>query len=384
MSWDFIPDKPEPKPNTTKGGSSFTEGKNVFIDIYNNHLDAHTLFSTPPIKSEFNNVENYKVAERLFSSDQIKRFIDRGNKWYGDKIDYEKLINGYTQFQNPDLLNSTISKIKNEIKDDMFSGLEKPRMKINDRFGMFSFDLASMAMTYIYDYYNKNGIKVDSNYVKKKKDKFYFEPTNEEVEQRIKKRENGSPYVISSVRNCLIDFEKQEKQERSVEIIVNNSFFDGEEANTLIYNSMASVAVAQNLLLKGFKVKITSLLTVKNGNSKKMYYHFVPVKRFNQPLDANAVAYVCGDPVFFRYQGFKMIIKGYDNNKDVSPSTVGSIINDKKLISNNIESDYVVNSTRKQADTRLYFGGSRNLNQVKNEVNEALEILNQRYGKKNN
>lgn len=71
----------------------------------------------------------------------------------------EKLIEGYTTFQNPKLLSETISRIDNEIPADLFSAIEKPKMKINDKFGMFSFDLASMAMTYVYEYFTKEGKK---------------------------------------------------------------------------------------------------------------------------------------------------------------------------------------------------------------------------------
>lgn len=54
--------------------------------------------------------------------------------------------------------------------------------------------------------------------------RFIYLPTMEKVEQRIKRREDGTPVVVSSVRKSLIDFEKKDRQDRSVEIMVFNSF----------------------------------------------------------------------------------------------------------------------------------------------------------------
>lgn len=377
MNFDFLPNTPE-KPNTASGtGGQFSVGKNVFFDNYLNHLDAHKLISTPPQRSEFLLSQNYDLAKILFSEKTVKSGIF--SNFYGNNTDFDKLIAGYTEFQNTQLLNDVIAKVDSKIPSDLFSGIEKPKMLINDRFGMFSFDLASMAMTYVYEYYDKFGNKVDANFVSKKGNLFYFE--NEIVEQKIKRQENGNPVVVSSVRKSLIDFEKKQKQQRAVEIFVVNSVAAKEKASDFIYNSMAAISVAKNLILKGFQVKVTALLTVYyNG---VIYYHFVPVKRFNQPIDINAAAYVCGDPRFFRYQGFKIYLSGYDRNRVISPDSLGTPFVNKEIISETIEKDYVKNSTLKQADTRLYFGNSRSFADVQNEVEKALVILIKNYGAKN-
>lgn len=380
MDFDFLPNiPPPPKPNTSEGtGGKFNVGKNVFFDDYLHHLDAHKLFSTPPLRNEFDLIGNFAVAKNIFSKSTIEYKIQ--SNFFGYGTTFQNLIDGYTEFQDPNLLNETINKIDNEIPADLFSGIEKPKMKINDRFGVFSFDLASMQMTYVYEYFDKKGNKVDANFVKKIGTNFYFE--NEIVEQRIKRHENGNPVVVSSVRNCLIDFEKQPKKQRAVEIFVINSASASVLPKDFIYNSMAAISVAKNLILKGFQVKITALLSVTNNNT--FYYHFIPTKRFNQPLDINATAYVCGDTRFFRYQGFKIYLKGYDRNNKISPDGLGYPFTVKKTISETIEKEYVKNSKLKQADTRLYFGNSRNLEDVKKEVKEALLILNEKYGNSKN
>lgn len=373
--FDFLP-SPETNPQISEGsGGSFGVGKNIFTDKYKNHLDAHKVFSVPPLRSEFNLQANFDVAANSFSDIVVKSRV-RTN-FFGNNTDYNQLLQGYTLFQNPSFLNSTLNQLQAQIPADLFSGIEKPKMKINDRFGMFSFDLASMAMTYVFEYFDKKGNLVDSNYVEKRNEKFYFK--NEVVEQKIKKRENGSPYVVSSVRNCLIDFEKVAKQERSVEIFVLNSFGGGEETDKLIYNSMSAICVAQNLILKGFRVKLT-MLDVGRMRDNTTYYNIVPVKKFNEPLDINAAAYVLGDPRFYRFQCFKLIIHGCDINFKICDSSLGNTVRDKNLISSAIEKEYVPNSGLKQADTRLYFGGSRNMQEVEKEVTDALTILNANYG----
>ncbi len=385
MAFDFLPDQqpPPPKPNTEEAsGGRFSVGKNVFYDDYKHHLDAHALFSIPPKSHEFKLPYNWDQVKKYYFSDDT---LDYNNEdgFYGPGTEVEKLKEGYTAFQNPKLLGDTINKIDSEIPADLFSAIEKPKMKINDKFGMFSFDLASMAMTYVYDYYSKKGEKVDSSFVEKSTSKFIFLPTKEEVTQKIRRRKDGTPVVVSSVRNSLIDFEKQDKQDRSVEIMVFNSFAARETANEVIYNSMAAISVAKNLILKGFRVKLTSVVVVNNKDSKpKTYFHFIPAKRFNQPLDINAAAYVCGDPRFFRFQGFKIICSGFDRDNERIPGGLGTIRSDAKTLSLIIEKEYVANSDLKQADTRLYFGGSRSLFEVKEEVKTALEILNDKYAEK--
>ncbi|NJW53560.1 hypothetical protein [Salinimicrobium oceani] len=386
MAFDFLPDQqpPEPKPNTEEAaGGQFSVGKNVFYDDYKHHLDAHALFETPPQAKNFKLPYNFnEVKDYYFDEYNLKNKIK--NNFYGSGTTLEKLKEGYTTFQDPKLLNETINKIDNEIPAEMFSAIDKPKMKINDRFGMFSFDLASMAMTFVFDYYTRKGEQVDSSFVEKDKStsRFIFLPTKEEVEQRIRRRADGTPVVVSSVRNSLIDFEKDSKQDRSVEIMVFNSFAGREDAGTVIYNSMASISVAKNLLLKGFRVKLTSVLVVAGAG--KNYFHFVPAKRFNQPLDINAAAYVCGDPRFFRYQGFKMICSGYDRDGERIVGGLGTILTNIKPLSLTIEKEYVSNSELKQADTRLYFGGSRSLRSVNREVKQAIEILNNKYGNEKN
>jgi len=382
MAYDFLPgETANLNVNKTTSGGVFKAGKNIFIDKYQDHLDAHKVYSQPAKKSEFKVDANYsKYINTYFSEQKIKESIEDG--FYGPNTDYDTLISGYTQFQDPKLLNSSLNKVKDKIPNDLFSGLEKPKINFNDRFGIFSFDLASMMMTYVYEYFTKQGKKVDANYVEYINDQFIFTPSNQIVDQKIKRREDGTPVVVSSVKKSYIDFQKQEKKDRSVEIMINSSFSFYEKATDIIYNSLAGISVAENLIKRGFKVKLTGLFT---GKSKGVnYFSFIPVKRFNQPLDKNAAAYVCGDPRYFRFQFFKLMIHAVDQNKKQVQEGIAYAITDKNQIANTIETKYVPNSDRKQADTRLYFGGARNMNDVKQEVDEALTILNKKYGDKEN
>ena len=379
MAFDFLPGEDSFNPSTTTSGGEFKVRNNYFIDKYQDHLEASRVISTPPKKNEFKLFENYNLAKnRTFNPEWIKE--KNRNGAYGPKTDYKTLVDGYTQFQNPKLLDDSLKKVKDKIPEDLFSGLEKPKINFNDKFGIFSFDLASAMMTYVFDYYTKDGIKVDSNYVEKIDDQFIFTPSNQIVDQVIQRREDGTPVVISSVKKSYIDFQKQEKKDRSVEIIINTAFSAGEEAENVIFNSLAGVSIAENLEKRGFKVKITGLFSTYNNDTKESFYSFVPVKRFNQTLDKNAAAYVCGDPRYYRYQYFKLIFHAIDQQVFVVPGGLGRPLNNLDSISNVIEKEYVPNSSRKQADTRLYFGGSRSMEDVKQEVNQALKILNNKYG----
>lgn len=383
MSFNFLPDTPPPpKPNTSAGvGSNFSVGKNYFFDKYENHFDVQRLIEFPITREQFNLEENFLIAKDvLFKLSNIEYKIK--NNWYGVNTEIDKLFNGYTIFQNPTLLTDTLKIIDSEIPNELFSGIKKPKMKINDRFGMFSFDLASMAMTYVYEYFNNQGEKVDSNFVQKVGTDFVFLPTNEKVTQKIKRQENGNPVVISSVRNSLIDFQKKEQEKKAVEIFILCSASSGVKAQDYIYNAMAGIAVAQNLVKKNIQVKVTGLFTTKD-NYDRVFFHFIPVKNFNQPLDINALAYVCGDARFYRFQGFKAYFMGWDSLSLKAQSNLGSSFDDLEVISQIIEKEYIVSSKRKQGDSRLYFGGSRSIEEVKNEVKNAIKILELNYGNTN-
>ena len=193
MAFDFLADKEDFNQNKTTSGGRFKSGKNVFIDKYQSHLDAHNIFGIPFERKYFRLKANFDFIKRYYADDNISR------DFYGPKTKLAKLKEGYTQFQKPELLDEALNKLKVNINDDLFSGLDKPKVNFNDKFGIFSFDLASMMMTYVFEYYTKNGDKVDSNYVEKNKNgQFVFTPNGQIVDQVIKRREDGTPVVVKN------------------------------------------------------------------------------------------------------------------------------------------------------------------------------------------
>jgi hypothetical protein len=202
------------------------------------------------------------------------------------------------------------------------------------------------------------------------------------VYQRIKRRENGTPVVVSSVRNSLIDFEKKEKEKKAVEILVNVRFASNERIEETLYNSLAAMVVAQKLISIGFQVKITAIVSIQDDKENN-YFHFIPAKNYNENFDKNAVAYVCGDPRFRRFQGFKILIKGYDNLLINTPKGIGFGVGDISEIETIIEKEYVPNSNLKQANARLYFGGARNQSDFEAELRLAERKINNQYGNNN-
>lgn len=371
--------EPGGKPGKPGSGTSIKVGANYFFDDYKNHFEIQTIFDIPPIESQFRVKQNYLLVKEKFSEEVIKNRIR--NDWYGLNTDYDKLINGYTLFADPEMLESTIEKLDGALPKDLISGIEKPKMLINDRFGMFSFDLASMAMTYVYEYLDKKNNIIPPDFVEKIKGIFINTKTNEEVYQRIKKRENGTPVVVSSVRKSLIAFEKKETDKRAVHIFITTDMDGRTPAQSYLYNSMAAISIVKNLIIKGFLVKISAVFV--GIINKNIHYDILPVKHYTDTLDINAIAYVCGDARFYRYQYFKAIVAGCDRIGEVCPSGFGGVISDVSYIAEKIEKEYIPNSKLKQPDTRLYFGGSRNLEQAKQEVKTAVKILDKKFGHEN-
>lgn len=307
--------------------------------------------------------------------------------WFGPNTKLETLLAGYTIFQKPELITKVRNRAKEHLPSDLLANVEKKKTRFNDKaFGVFSFDMASMGMFYVYEYYNTKGQKVDTNLVEKVGEKYYFLPTKTEVFQQVKQNENGTPVVRSNIKKSYIDFEKKKKQDSAVEIFVAISFGANVNIEAAIYNALAATVVADVLSKKGIKVKVTSVLSVNQKVKSKPGYlfHFVPAKRFEDPLDENALAYVCGDPRFFRFQGFKMIIKGHDWINNKCDYSLGRSIKDLKFIQQTIENHYIPKSQRATGDLRLYFGGARNLSQSIEEVKKAATILSNKYGNEQN
>lgn len=395
MSYSFLPDKkkeeqpapaPAPKPVKTNSGSGAgsqlvfdsvdSKAKLYFFDQFKNHFDIAKLYN-PVNLSDFNLSSNFENFKRFFRKQNIEDYIK--DEWYGQGTQYEKLVAGYTEFSNPDLLHKVIEQVKNILPNNLISQVPKPTININDRFGLFSFDLASNSMFYVYDYFDKNNVLVDANFVIQKDGIFIDTLTNEEVYQKIKIDENGNPKVISTAKKCLIDFSKKNKDRKAVELFCLCTCSANEKAEDYIYNSMACIAIAKDLILKGFKVKITAVFCYENDINTARIFELVPVKNYNETLDINSVAYVCSDARYYRYQHFKAVYYCFDQSKLQVPSGLGYPIKDLPAISKQIEKYYVPNS-REKADTRLYFGTSRSLEAVSKEVRTTTEILNTKYG----
>jgi hypothetical protein len=232
----------------------------------------------------------------------------------------------------------------------------------------------------VYEYFDENDIKIDSNLVHKVKDKFYNLLTKKEVFQRKKLTENGLPAIKSNVKKSHIDFIKKEKERKSVEIYILISYAYFEDAKKTLFNCMAGVIIAEKLLEKGFLVKINGVLSGTDEFDTNYHNHIVPAKNWNSTFDINAVAYVCGDPRFFRFEGFKGFIKGMDMVGDRAFSGVALMKNDVNVFASQIEDKYNPQTHNKIATTRLYFGGSRDINGTIKEVNKAVELLNKYYG----
>jgi len=388
MGFDFLPDinneqqEQKQQKERVKTSQSLSSADHVFFDNYKNHISLHNIRSVPPKISEFNQKNNFNIFENSFSENNIRYSINEGKQWFGENTDYQKLVDGYVMFQKPELLNKVAEKVKDALPDDLFSQIPKKKIRFNDRgFGLFSFDKAISGLQLAYEYFDSEGEKVDSNFVEKRNDKFYFITTGQEVSQKRKLTDKGLPQASSIIKDSYIDFEEKSVMSNAVEIFVLCSVSGNTEVNQFVYNSVAASVVGKMLTEKGFKTKINIVVGTFLRNHKKYVHHIIPVKRWEDTFDQNAVAYVGGDPRFFRFDGFKAIIAGCDNLNLDCPPGLGRIIKEPLELKYFFETFYFPKTEKPVAKTNLFMGGSRSLQESIGEIENMAELLIKEFKK---
>jgi hypothetical protein len=391
MGFDFLPDieKEKEQQQTAEENSTFSGGRGFvgvhhFFDGYRNHLDIRSVRSVPIIRTEYNLIENFNWMDKFYSPSSIQFDINDDN-WFGPGTTYEQLLAGYTKFQKPELLDQVRKQVSNALPTELLSTIQKKKTRFNDRgLGVFSFDKASGGMFLAYDYYDQGtGAKVDGNYVANKEGKYFHTETNRPLEQKVRIGENGLPVVKSSIKKSYVDFEKKNVMQNAVEIFVNVSVSADTEVDDFVYNGMSALILAEFLLQKGFKVKINALYTLKHHETQEFYHHILPSKGWADTLDLQALAYISSDPRFYRYEVFKAVVAGYDVKKTKAPeSGLGSIIRDTVRVRRYFEENYFPNTNKPVAETNLFLGGGRSLQDSVKEINETSQILIRKYGQK--
>ena len=157
------------------------------------------------------------------------------------------------------------------------------------------------------------------------------------VEQRQQVDENGRKKFSSTFKRSFIDIPKVEKSLPRVDIIVPASYPWTKNAETeVIYNSMAAIAIAEKLSKSGVNFRIIAAFSnYLSSSMSSSTYSFIQLKKEGDPFDKNKIAIFLSDGRLNRLKGFKILSatafdSGYDS--DFDDSAMGLIISDADTI----------------------------------------------------
>ena len=172
---------------------------------------------------------------------------------------------------------------------------------------------------------------------------FYYPFTPEvqkhKVDRRQKVDEKGKKKFSTTWKKSFVYMPKVEKPLPRVDLIIGSSFsWNVRAREEMIYSSMAAITIAEKLSNSGVNYRIIAAYPVQtsqpgSGPSQGIYT-FVNVKKEGEVLDKNKIAVLLSDGRQFRYKQFKGFIAAmYDAGFDAKISDgIGSPISNATMI----------------------------------------------------
>lgn len=318
--------------------------------------------------------------------------------WYGT-TNVNLITGNIDEFLFNDDLNRYIENVRDKsVKVDIIDIDQQKAIKFTEKeIGIFSFDLASLGLIPVYEFYSpllktivsgnlvrsvKNAQGQDIFYhieqpaipehevkynaslngyfspilnrvidrselievVRENMPTIYLYPTKEEipqhdVERRNKLDESGNRKFSTTFKKSFIEIPKIEKPLPRIDIIVGSSFSSRIKAQTeMIYNSMSAIALAEKLSKAGVNFRLIACYPqTTSGSQRKDVFGFVTIKKEGQTFDKNNTAVLLSDGRNTRYNSFKgWMSMFYDSGYDayVNAGTIGYPINDADRIKN--------------------------------------------------
>jgi hypothetical protein len=319
------------------------------------------------------------VAKRTLdgyaSGSLVNSGIRMGNRWYGTTNSSEVKGNLDTFLYRAEIQN-VLSNITNRVNSINLADIDQQKsIKFTQQeIGIFSFDLASLGLIKVYEYFSPllNEI-VSSNLVESYKTQndqtiyFFvgqpFVPQHEieynvktggffspilkrnipkedllfvdnggrlyyefqeqkeiprhEVERKHKLNEDGTKKYATTFKKCFVYIPKVDKPLPRVDIIVPFSFSGSDDAETLKFNAIPAIALSEALSKIGVNYRIVVAYPIEQSRLK--IFQYINVKKEDEALDKNKIALFSGDPRYYRYQRFRGIVSSLsDIDRDSS------------------------------------------------------------------
>lgn len=344
----------------------------IFNDYYDWEKNCIGVFDEKKLKVK----KNRDYSEK-FTKEYIEKRIGYSSKWYGtDNID--EVMNKKMTY----LYLSDSKKVYDTIKEkavnvEIEEAIKKKRLKFNRYgFGTFSFDRASMIMTAIKEYESPSLNKIlQQENVYKKDSEWLANEDDNIVYQRDKINEKtGKKQIKSSVDDSFAYF-PLEKKSASVELYLLCGGNADKKAEEFLYTPISMLYLAQQLELAGIAVQINAVIGSKNTetNNKDKCGSVIPIKLFNETCDINLLSIILADPRFFRHEGFKSIISGFDYFGIGVSEGYGTYPSSKSEIDDILDSIETSNTP----SIKYMFSGIYSIDAAVNQYNEiATKIIN--------
>jgi hypothetical protein len=288
---------------------------------------------------------------------KISDYLSRtnGNDWYGTR-DVSTIMDT-SNFLYANELNNLLTNFNNRINSVNFSDLDQTKaIKFTEKeVGIFSFDLASLGLIPVYEYYSKllNRV-VNANYVESvllkngrreyyhvflpyikehrcnynikqagfysdilelvipkellvrvqtANDDYFIYPERQEIKrhklQKIQKLDkNGNKKWTTTFKKSFIEIPKVEKPLPRIDIIVPAAFNQNANADTIKYNSLALIKLVENLANIGINVRIISNYSFEFRGTE--IYTYITVKKEDETIDKNKMAILLSDARYYR------------------------------------------------------------------------------------
>jgi hypothetical protein len=121
----------------------------------------------------------------------------------------------------------------------------------------------------------------------------------------------GNKKYASTFKKSFIYIPKVEKPRPKVDIIIPFSFSANDDADTMQYNCLPGLAAAE--MMDRLKIDFNLIAAYPTTNSGNRVFQFIVLKDTQMGYDRNQVATFLSDPRYYRYQRFRSVLSAYDD-----------------------------------------------------------------------
>jgi len=332
------------------------------------------------------------IYQSSVSNDRVVSSTSRGDSWYGTTNPNE-VLEPFQTFLFQDRLRNELDSIQRQVVDNVNYNIDQKKQIVftSQEIGIFSFDLASLGLIRVFEYYSPLLKRiVDGNFIRSFKTSegklvFYhiyvaevpkhillqkngklfspllktyipkdeaiietdsqgnivfYHPFKEEipkhdVERIQQKNDDGKPKFSSTWKKSFIYIPKVEKELPQIDLIISSTFYGSVDAQDIFWTGVAVNTILNILSSANMRFRVyVGVSNTWSGDISDSMTSFIKVKDLNDAVDANLVSILSADARNFRYNFFKWIIRFADENgyRNIMTSGLGGVNDDKSFL----------------------------------------------------